>query len=365
MGGVFGERIFVLLARNLQSSLFPVLSKRPLQHRFARPEHFWQFNTSGDFTIEGTDILSKDFTENPTFCNHSHVLIPYCSSDLWLGSENATTREYSSRLREPCDCFDQNCFRYNPTSDDLQFTFRGQTILRSVFRTLDSMYNLQAATEIVLVGSSAGGVGVLNSAKWVREEYQNVSIKVITDSSWFINFRGSINQEFGSATQNSQMSTRNSNVGALFELLNSNEACNDTRLGYPCCLSAQCILQETSKTTGEPYYPRDVPLFALTSLYDVFLLANSLAGLVAVEDPTSNPVGLALDFTTTVGEYGGAVNASVTETAITTSRSNTRFSYLATQCFQHIYFSTSTLRGDGSLLGSDNIEISPEIATFR
>ena len=324
------------------------------------------FNGTGDFKIEGRDILSKDRTENPTFYDHGHVLIPYCSSDVWLGSENSSTRQNSSLLKkEPCNCFDQDCFRYNPTSDDLQFTFRGQTILRSVFQTLDRMYNLQAASEIVLVGSSAGGVGVLNSAKWVREEYQNVSIKVITDSSWFINFRDSINQEFGTVTRNTEVSISNDSVGALIELLNSNEACNDTRLGYPCCLSAQCLLQETSRSTGEPYYPCDVPLFALTSLYDVFLLANTLAGLVPIEDSASNAVGLALDFTTTVGEYGGAMNASVIETAIATSRSNVRFSYLATQCFQHIYFSTSTLRGEGRLLGTDTIEISPDIATFR
>ena len=318
----------------------------------------------GKIAVEGTDVLSRDCTENPTFCKHGHVLVPYCSSDVWLGSESASNGQNTTQfIQEPCDCWDQNCFGYNPTSGDLQFTFRGQTIFRSVMQTLDRMYNLQEASEIVLMGSSAGGVGVLNSAKWVREEYQNVTIKVVADSSWFINFRDSINQEFGAITQNNEDESNTTDV--LLELLQSNEACNDTRLGYPCCLSAQCILLEKSRATGEPYYPRDVPLFALTSLYDVFLLASSLAGLVPLQTSEYSTAGLALQFLTTTGEYGGAMNASVIDTAIAASRSSVKLSYFASQCFQHIYLATSTLRGNSGLLGSETVEISRDIATLE
>ena len=320
----------------------------------------------GKIAVEGTDVLSKDCAENPTFCKHGHVLVPYCSSDVWLGSESASNGQNTTQfIQEPCDCWDQNCFKYNPTSGNLQFTFRGQTIFRSVMQTLDRMYNLQEASEIVLMGSSAGGVGVLNSAKWVREEYQNVTIKVVADSSWFINFRDSINQEFGAITQNNEVLHNESSTHVLLGLLESNEACNDTRLGYPCCLSAQCILLEKSRATGEPYYPRDVPLFALTSLYDVFLLANSLAGLVPLQTSEYSTAGLALQFLTTIGEYGGAMNASVIDTAIAASRSSIKFSYYAAQCFQHTYFTTSSLRGEGRLLGSEAITISAHITTIR
>ena len=320
------------------------------------------FRSDGrDITIEGRDILSTDCTENPTFCNHGHVLVPYCSSDMWLGTENETSRQYSSLLKEePCDCWDQDCFRYNPTSDDLQFTFRGQTIFRSVLQTLDSMYNLHEASEIVLVGSSAGGVGVLNSAKWMREEYWNISIKVIADSSWFINFRDSIDQEFRKL-----LSVVKSTSLSVFDVLDSNEVCGDTRLGYPCCVSAQCLLQESSMLTGEPYFPRDVSLFSLTSVYDVFLLANALAGLVHLQNSGISSTGLALQFLMTIGEYGGAMNSSLVETAIAASQSNVKFTYFAPQCFQHIYFVTSTLGEEDGLLGTEAIEISQAVATFR
>ena len=326
------------------------------------------FSDIEELTVQGRDVLSRDCTENPTFCKHGHVLVPYCSSDLWLGSETAMSRQYTSLLKEePCDCFDQDCFQYDPTSANLQFTFRGQTIFRSVLETLDSMYDLQRASEIVLVGSSAGGVGVLNSAKWVREEFPNVTVKVITDSSWFINFRDGVNKEFGAVLGNNiNVSTNSdSSVGVLFGLLASNEACSDTRLGYPCCLSAECLLMEKSRTTREPYFPRDVPLFALTGVYDIFLLANALSGLVPVGGSGISTAGLALQFITTVGEYGGEMNASLIQTAISASRSDTKFTYFATQCFQHIYLATSTLRDEGQLLGTDNVVISRKLAMFR
>ena len=310
------------------------------------------FSDSSSLSVEGRDILSSDCTENPTFCNHSRVLVPYCSSDLWLGSDD--------RPGLQCDCWDQECFTYNSTSEDLQFTFRGQTIFQSVLLTLDRLYNLKTASEIVLVGSSAGGVGVLNSAKWVRDTFQNVSLKVITDSSWFINFRGSIVQEFGLVTKEGG-SSRAKNFGELQKIVNSTRACSDTRLGYPCCLSAECVLTVRNRETGEPYFPQDVAVFSLTSIYDVFLLANALAGLVPVSQDFS-VAGLALQFTTTVGEYGGAMNDSLMDTA---SLSDTSVSYFTTQCFQHIYFSTSTLRSQNGLLGTDAIQLGHTFAKFE
>ena len=302
------------------------------------------------------------------FASMGHVLVPYCSSDLWLGNENATSRDYPSLLQqEPCDCLDQSCFQYNPTSEGLQFTFRGQTIFRSVLQTLDTMYDLQSSSEIVLVGSSAGGLGVLNSAKWMRNQFPNVTIKVIIDSSWFINFRDGIHKEFGVVLGNkgTSINVTESCVGSLTALLRSNEACRDTRLGYPCCLSPHCVLVERSITTREPYYPADVPLFVLTSVYDIFLLAHALAGLVTVDNSGVSSAGLALQFITTVGEYGGAMNASLLQTATVASQTDLRFSFFATQCFQHVYLATSTLREDGGLLAPDNILINHEIATFQ
>ena len=312
------------------------------------------FSSSENLTVEGRDILSSDCKDNPTFCNHSHVLVPYCSSDLWLGSD--------TRLgNKTCKCWDQDCFRYNPTSEDLQFTFRGQTIFQSVLQTLDRLYNLQTASEIVLVGSSAGGVGVLNSVKWVSQTFQNVTLKVIADSSWFINFRDSINQKFGPITEH-----RLPQSNTFIEVIGSIDACTDRRLGYPCCLSARCLLTERNRHTGEPYYPAEIPLFLLQSLYDLFILTNSISRLSPViSHDLYTTASIGLHLVMTIGEYGGEMNSSL---AIVTSASNVpaiKFSYFVTQCFQHVYFATSNLRDKGGLLGSEVIELSSDITTVR
>ena len=309
------------------------------------------FSDADNLSVEGRDILSSDCRENPTFWSHGHVLVPYCSSDLWLGSDE--------RHDQQCDCWDQDCFRYNPTSEDLQFTFRGQTIFRSVLQTLDRLYNLKTASEIVLVGSSAGGVGVLNSAKWVRDTFQNVSLKVITDSSWFINFRNSLVEVFGTDTANSAGGSQ------LFDLLDSNEACNDTRLGYPCCVSSPCILQERSPVDDEYYFPRDVPLFSLSGLYDIFLLSNSLSRLGDLDDPSLTTVGFAQDLIITIGEYGGALNTSILDIASRGSRNRLPFTYFSPQCFQHRYLATSSLAEPGNLFGSEDVTFSHNVVTFR
>ncbi len=49
------------------------------------------------------------------------------------------------------------------------------------------------ATEVVLSGSSAGGVGVVNHAQWLQRQLQpNAELLVIFDSAWFINFQGKV-----------------------------------------------------------------------------------------------------------------------------------------------------------------------------
>ena len=45
---------------------------------------------NGDIDVEqidGRDILSPHSNTNPNFSGYNHVLVPYCSSDLWLGND--------------------------------------------------------------------------------------------------------------------------------------------------------------------------------------------------------------------------------------------------------------------------------------
>ena len=510
---------------------------------------------NGRLELEGKDIFDRN-TNSHAFRDHGHVLVPYCSSDVWLGSETAETRDYPQKIGDPnrsCGCFDKSCFNYDPKSNGLQFTFRGKTIFQSVVQDVDKLYDLRDARELILIGSSAGGLGVLNLAKWVTDNYPHLEVKVVSDSAWFINFRDGIIEQFtglqdigimdtdpcseceivtssslsptfksqeisptssvdqmqssyyeqlsttavpghvitsstaipghvitsstsipghvitssaaipghvitssptmrgrviSSSTTSAALShviksstevpstlgtfssflapssthstptenfatptptlespssgsgsgsgesfsgsgmheevkryatledianpsagerdRRNINPSTdsdLLSLLKSHEACYDTRRGYPCCLSAQCVLTDSNPKTNEPYFPRGVRLFVVTSLYDAFILSQAVQNVeLYLSDSENNLIGLAIEYLTVVGEYGGAMDNSLSEVQ---DVGNVDLSVYMSQCFQHIYFVTSSLWGEGSLFGTDPVVIEPDIGTFR
>ena len=51
------------------------------------------FPSGLNYSIEGWDILDADPSANPLFHDYNHVVIPYCSSDLWLGEETVAPQK--------------------------------------------------------------------------------------------------------------------------------------------------------------------------------------------------------------------------------------------------------------------------------
>lgn len=268
----------------------------------------------GNDSVRGRDIMDRNVTKNPDFYDHNHVVIPYCSSDLWLGDEEEGPSD--------CSCSDLTCFNYKPDSPNLQFTFRGKLIFQSIFKQLQVDYGMDAAVEVIISGSSAGGVGVINHAQWVRDQLRpETKLLVLFDSSWFINFQGSIYRIFDGTLNSMQSSRLNDDADddnddrRLLSILSSNPACADFSLGYPCCISAHCVLTRQNSTGQLAYYPEsNQRTFALLSLYDIFLLAPALSGLggfATDDDSDANLAGLLINFLRTVGEYGGEMNSTV------------------------------------------------------
>ena len=78
-----------------------------------------------------------------------------------------------------CDCFNytteknpNGCFNFHE-ADDLLFTFRGKTIYQSIMRQLmyesdKIQFGKRCADKVILAGSNAGGVGVVNHANWTH-----------------------------------------------------------------------------------------------------------------------------------------------------------------------------------------------------
>ena len=246
-------------------------------------------------TITGEDILSSSENDN-LFVKYNKVLIPYCSSDLWLGN---TTLSLQDGKRVP-----------------FNVTFRGLQIFRAVIEDLGKQ-GLENATELWLTGSSAGGIGIANNAKFLQDAYQQLKLVVLTDSSWFINYRNMLSKltKFTTAI----------NRGIL-------PACADTRADYPCCLSLFCMI-------SNQYFPTDVFLFNIISRYDIYALTQ---GIVMPEKLTSSDTTrkIVSDMLT----FGGEIVHSVRQT-----KTFSNVHSILVSCFQHAYLATSSLWSPGRL----------------
>lgn len=298
-------------------------SKEDCNSRF-KNENSTVFMTSTKLPekITGKDLLSSSRSENPTFHDYIHVLVPYCSSDLWLGESTIGKND---------------SFTFSDNSSVNNFVFRGMTIFRSVFSTLKDQ--LISAEHVVVAGSSAGGIGVLNHAKWLSNTFlaeSNAKLSFIVDSAWFINFQDG----FRSRVKSEFINLANTSVSA----------CYDLTYGFSCCLSAQCLLSSL-------YFPADKPLAFISSLYDIYMFADVLKRL---ENDNKTVEDNAADFISMVSMYGGAMNESFE----LPNTAGENVSFFVPACFQHTYFSMSSLWGNGSVL-NPLVEVTRGSGIFR
>ncbi|XP_055686728.1 palmitoleoyl-protein carboxylesterase NOTUM [Lutzomyia longipalpis] len=118
-------------------------------------------------TKEVGGILSPHPDENPYWHDANHVIVPYCSSDSWSGTKSI------------------------PDTRD-GWRFMGSLIVKQVIADLIplGLGNTQGA-ELLLAGSSAGGVGVMLNLDKIRhflvqERGLRVTVRGISDSGWFL-----------------------------------------------------------------------------------------------------------------------------------------------------------------------------------
>lgn len=285
----------------------------------------WRFSEQSrinrnTWIIEGKAMLSTNSAENPDFYDYNHVVIPYCSSDLWLKRTNDFDIAQNTSFK----------FTFDPSAKHHQFTFRGAAIFESVILDLFNDHGLDTAAEVILAGSSAGGVGAMNHAPWLKQELfakarPEAMLYCLMDSSWFIDFRGSIQEQF--------------NVNEIQALVESGEivdTCTGIAENPSVCISSPRFFTNFKDTM------KDIPTFALFSRYDLYLLISSL------ED-----VGMdVLELMRIGSEYSGSMNASLKAAVSETPN----LSYYVTSCFQHVYLATSTLWGENGILGTAAID---------
>ncbi len=282
----------------------------------------WRFSGNNDSTwmVDGRGLLSTSRIKNPSFYNYNHVLIPYCSSDLWLKKTKDFARAKNSSFQ----------FRFDPNATHNQFTFRGAAIFQCVIEDLFAYYGLDNAREVILAGSSAGGIGAMNHAPWLRDELKlktkaQATVYCLMDSSWFIDFRGSIREQFAPEE-----------IQPLVETNEVVETCHNASSDPTICISALGYFTRYKNLF------KDIPTFVLFSKYDLYLLLSSLQHV-------DMDVLLIMRI---VSEYSGSMNASL----LTVATDVPNLSYYVTSCFQHVYLATSTLWGEGNILGTAGVD---------
>ena len=313
-------------------------SSEPLTVTSKLMTSIWRFSeeyrdkNSDLWLVEGRDILSTDQSENPDFHQYNHVLIPYCSSDLWLKKTRNFVKAQDHNFR----------FVFDPNSDtEHQFTFRGDVILRSVIRDLFVYHGLAHARQVLFAGSSAGGIGVMNHARWLQRKLRQFAsphcqLLALTDSSWFIDYRGSIYDQF--APDEIRKLARK---GEVIETCLEDDPIS--------CISAHSLLSDSR------LYPPDVPTLVIFSRFDLYLLTTFLDQIASTD---------IIGIMRIVEEYAGSMNTSL-HTIMSFDKISRNLSYYVTSCFQHVYFATSTLWGEGRLFGNEDIGVTFENNRFK
>ncbi len=130
-------------------------------------------------TIAGTGILYSVGPALNALSSWNHVLVHYCSSDRWTGSKGRTS--------------------LSDGTDEAVISFRGRNILRATVNELldaagvtaddgHTMPSLGGAAIVLWTGTSAGGVGAVQSANAARNAIAaaspNVDFRLIVDSAY-------------------------------------------------------------------------------------------------------------------------------------------------------------------------------------
>lgn len=201
--------------------------------------------------ITGLDVLSDD-KRNP-FSGYNHVYLPYCSSDMYVGMKKKESGEGD---------FDE---------EDENFVFSGYYIVRGLIEHLKDDHGAAKFTEIILAGSSAGGVGVMNHLPIVSQIFQdnanNIEIRGIVDSSWFINFEDNFLQFWD--TESAQ-DLSNFHTFPKLKDSDAESQCAMEYGGIPCCFQGDCLEHHGAFN--------DYHLLFIQSKHDIYMLQSSVVG---------------------------------------------------------------------------------------
>jgi hypothetical protein len=107
-------------------------------------------------------LLSPSEALNPDFYSWNHIFVPYCSGDIWIGTELTTK---------------------NPFGGTEPYWFQGHSIIEQLLQ--EDTLPFPKAEQVLLTGCSAGGIGSFHHADWLTEILPHAVVKTNPEAGWF------------------------------------------------------------------------------------------------------------------------------------------------------------------------------------
>ena len=276
----------------------------------------------GAFLTDDTNVASTKASVNPQFYNWNIVYMPYCSGESWIGSATS-----------------------NKTNSQYPFYFAGHNITLATIQHLKNTQGFATATNIVVSGTSAGGVGTVNNVDYFAAAVPAALTVGYPQAGWF-----TVGQTYpqwleapckGSATCTVPRPYYDSLFfGPIVTVFRPvyNPACYQhyvvalkQPINVTLCISVP-ILYNYIKS----------PIFVLENKFDSYQLNN----FNQLPSPTTANHNTVLNY---FSYFGTQMIRSIT--ADVASKGNHTDGYFVPACFQHPTYPTSTATYNGTING--------------
>lgn len=200
-------------------------------------------------TMAGKEEFSSDCGDNPDFCKATHVYVPYCTGDCHAGNNTS------------------------PSAASWGLYFDGHANFAAIVKELQQKHGLNAATNVLLSGGSAGGVGTFKNIDFLQEQLPRATVKGAPDAGWFFPaalpadlpsiYSPSDWAHFSTGQHGNSGSENRSLVKFIHEAL-----WQDTGLYPPACVAANAQYPWACASVDVLYKFIKAPLFVLENQYD-------------------------------------------------------------------------------------------------
>jgi ribosome maturation protein SDO1 len=119
-------------------------------------------NEPGPQFFAKNKLLDEKCDKNPDFCNGSTAYVPYCTGDVHIGT------------------------RTKASAETWGFNFDGYHNFVAIIDMLIADYGLGDATQVLLTGVSAGGIGVFHHIDYLADRLPSAVVKGAPIAGWYL-----------------------------------------------------------------------------------------------------------------------------------------------------------------------------------